>query len=115
MPILIKTGDNVAKRCDQMVQELYQNRKVTLSNGSNSCQKLIAVVEIVKSKMMEREIKIYQYNRVNEQLSGAVAGVKRQLAEEGENPGEARPRKGVELSVILSLDALKLDDEWTSQ
>lgn len=128
--IAIKQGDSTSKRCDQLIKELNCSRKVYLSHHDHSVQKLVAVVEIVKATLAESDIKIYQYNRLSNQMAtdSAKIGAKRPL-ESRDKSDEPTPgtefvklnksnesnKKEVQLSVILSLDKIKMQDDWTEQ
>jgi hypothetical protein len=112
--IAIKQGDSTSKRCDQLINELQSSRKVSVTHRDGSVQKLIAVIEIVKSKLADDQVKVYQYNRLSDRVASDKS--KRPL-EEGDNTEsqDKLKKREVELTVILSLDQLQIEDEWTEQ
>lgn len=66
--VKIRKGDSASKRSNYILSLFLNNEsndfKVTITNQEQSFQKLFSIVELTKSKLKEKDLKIYQYNRL---------------------------------------------------
>lgn len=68
-PIIVEKSDVINKRVDEVLEVLGAGQGLLLAGKSNAINKLITIVEIVKSIRNNDENGIHQYNKLLQQSS----------------------------------------------